>query len=78
MMANPTRVAMDELQLKDLQNMEAAVEVKQNATPAKHEDATVPKSPVKGRASTAPMMLVVVEGRGELYEIQLRGQDRRV
>ena len=68
---------MDELQLKDLQNIEAggsqwwrcggtrkdipAVEVKQKATPARRDEPTVPKSPAKGRVSSAPIVLVVVE-----------------
>jgi len=67
---------MEELQLQDLQNIEAicsgitrgqkmttsrvekhepAVEVKQNARPARHEDATVPSTPVNGRESKRPI-----------------------
>ena len=67
---------MEELQLQDLQNIEAicsgmirgqkvtlsrvekhepAVEVKQNARPARHEDATVPSTPVNGRGSKRPI-----------------------
>jgi len=77
--ANPIRVAMEELQLQDLQNIEAicsevtrgqkmtmskvekhepAVEVKQNARPARHEDPTVPSTPANGRESKRPIVLV--------------------
>lgn len=56
MMANPTRVAMDELQLHDLKNMDAAVEVKQNAMPAMDDVTTVPRMPVKGSDSRIPIL----------------------
>ena len=67
---------MEELQLQDLQNIEAicsgmtrgqnmttsrikkhepAVEVKQNARPARHEDPTVPSTPANGRESKRPI-----------------------
>lgn len=38
-----------------------AVEVKQNATPARHDEPTVPKRPARGRVRSAPIVLVVVE-----------------
>ena len=75
--AKPIRVAIDELQLHDLQNMDArnalnkqgpslgsarkhipAVVLKQKAKPAKHEEATVPRLPAKGRDRSKPMMVV--------------------
>ncbi len=34
-----------------------AVDVKQNATPAKHDEATVPKTPANGREKRTPMMV---------------------
>jgi hypothetical protein len=56
MMAKPTRVAIEELQLQDLTNIEAAVDVKQNAIPAKHDVATVPRPPARGNDSKRPML----------------------
>ena len=32
------------------------MDVKQNATPARHEEATVPKTPASGKESRAPMV----------------------
>jgi len=54
--AKPTRVAMDELQLHDLKNMDAAVDVKQNARPARHEEPTVPRTPASGIENNSPMV----------------------
>lgn len=54
--AKPTRVAIDELQLQDLQNMEAAVLVKQNARPPRHDVAMVPNDPAKGSENKRPMV----------------------
>ena len=70
-------MAIDELQLHDLQNMDAAtisrsalctisgvcydspaVDVKQKASPARHDDATVPKTPAKGKESSIPILWV--------------------
>jgi len=53
--ANPTLVAIEELQLHDLQSIEAAVEVKQNANPAKHDEATEPKTPASGNDNRRPI-----------------------
>ena len=74
--ANPIRVAIEELQLHDLQNIEAAanvrrqllgfedlprclpaVDVKQNARPATHEDAMVVRPPANGRDTRAPIVV---------------------
>lgn len=55
-MAKPIRVAIEELQLKDLQNIDAAVDVKQNAKPARQEDATVPSTPASGRERRRPIV----------------------
>jgi len=60
--AKPMRVAMEELQLQDLKNIDAAVEVQKNARPARHEDPTVPSTPANGRESKTPMNVQVVEG----------------
>lgn len=71
--ANPTRVAIDELQLHDLKNMDAAdvislklrikgehglpaVEVKQNARPARHDVAIDVSPPARGRDRSRPMV----------------------
>lgn len=55
--AKPTRVAIEELQLHDLKNMEAAVDVKQNASPARHDDAIPAMGPErKGIDMKAPMV----------------------
>lgn len=59
MIANPMRVAMEELQLHDLKNMEAAVEVQQKTSPAKHEDAIEPIPVAMGRESRRPMVVCV-------------------
>jgi len=56
MKAKPTRVAMDELQLHDLKNIEAAVDVQQNATPVRHELAIVVSPPAMGRDMRMPMV----------------------
>jgi len=56
MMAKPTRVAIEELQLQDFKNIEAAVEVKQKAIPAKQEVAIVPSPPARGKESKRPML----------------------
>ena len=40
------------------QNGIPAVDVKQNASPARHEEATVPKTPVRGRERRIPMGVV--------------------
>lgn len=53
--AKPTRVAMDELQLHDLKNMEAAVDVKQKAKPARHEVAMDVSPPASGRDINKPI-----------------------
>lgn len=39
-----------------------AVDVKQNASPARHEDATVPSTPVNGRESKIPIDDKTAEG----------------
>ena len=70
--AKPTRVAIDELQLHDLKNMEAgehgqggkrrrasnepALEVKQKARPARHEVAMEVRPPASGRDINRPML----------------------
>jgi hypothetical protein len=64
MIANPTRVAMEELQLQDLKNIEAAVEVKQKAHPAKHDVAIVPNDPASGNESKSPIEKQKLEGKG--------------
>jgi hypothetical protein len=46
---------MEELQLHDLKNIDAAVDVKQNARPAKQDVAIVPKPPASGRLSKRPI-----------------------
>jgi hypothetical protein len=53
--AKPTLVAIEELQLQDLQNMDAAVEVKQNARPPRHDAAIVPSGPARGIENKRPM-----------------------
>ena len=66
-------MAIEELQLHDLQNMDAtelsadrtkssknnapAVDVKQKASPAIHDDPTVPKIPANGRDIKAPIVI---------------------
>lgn len=72
-------MAIEELQLHDLKNMEAkqeqlrwsdlnrlqaerhepAVDVKQNATPARHDDAMVPNAPARGIENRIPIAEVV-------------------
>lgn len=46
---------MDELQLHDLQNIEAAVDVQQNARPAKADEPIVPNTPARGKEIRAPI-----------------------
>ncbi|KAF7794509.1 hypothetical protein EIP86_005643 [Pleurotus ostreatoroseus] len=83
--AKPTRVAMEELQLHDLKNMDAtrvlqlktskeqglyvpAVDVKQNAIPAKHEEATEPNTPAIGSESKTPIVVTVVVDEEEALQ----------
>lgn len=47
-----------------------AVEVKQNARPARHEVPTVPKRPAKGSVRSAPIVVV----GGSKYEITCNDQ----
>jgi hypothetical protein len=53
--ANPTRVAIEELQLQLLNARLAALEVKQNAHPAMALVATVPKVPASGIERRTPI-----------------------
>jgi len=55
--ANPIRVAIEELQLHDLQNIDAAVEVKQNANPARQLEPIVPNTPASGNENSKPIAL---------------------
>lgn len=59
MMANPTRVAIEELQLQDLKNIDAAVEVKQKASPPRHEAPMVVRPPAIGRDINSPIVAAV-------------------
>lgn len=56
MNAKPIRVAIEELQLHDLKNIEAAVEVQQNARPARHDEAIVPSPLAIGSESKRPIV----------------------
>lgn len=58
MMAKPTRVAIDDWQLQDLNMAEAAVLVQKQASPATHELATDARPPPrKGSESATPIVL---------------------
>jgi len=46
---------MDELQLHDLQNIEAAVDVQKNASPATADETIVPNTPARGKEIRAPI-----------------------
>lgn len=70
----PTLVAMEELQLHDLQKADAAVPPIQIMQPEKRELATVPIPPVRrGMDSRAPMSQQDVEG----YVKRRRDKTRR-
>jgi hypothetical protein len=48
----------ERMTMSKVEKHEPAVEVKQNARPAIHEDPTVPSTPVSGRESKRPIVLV--------------------
>ena len=56
MRAKPTRVAMEELQLHDLQKSDAALDEQKKTIPARHDVATVPSVPARGRDNRMPII----------------------
>jgi hypothetical protein len=48
---------MDELQLHDLQNIEAAVDVQKKAIPATIDEASVPNIPARGKDMRRPILV---------------------